>query len=299
MAPCRLVPRAWESLYVADSGAGGAAPAGGQRAGPAVMLVHGQPGSGADWDDVRLVLEQRRRVLVVDRPGYGRSRLAPASMAENADMLADVALGRAAAPAVVVGHSYGGGVALLMAARRPEAVAGLVLLGSVGPRTSVNGFDRLLARPGLGDALSAAGLFTVGRLLPRLRPLARHLPARTAARVRAGLPDGRYAAVLSAGGLRMWRSFVAEQRSLLAEIDDLERAMSRVRAPTAVVTGTRDPVVPPSAAATTAAAIPGSELVMLAGIGHFLARDAPRAVAEVVGRVAAQVMRGRDTGAST
>lgn len=264
--------RAWESLLVADEGDGAA-----------TLLVHGQPGSAGEWDDLRHGLGGR--VLVVDRPGYGRSTIGPRSMADNAELLAELLVQRGAVPAVVVGHSYGGGVALLMAARRPEVVAGLVLLASVGPKSSVKGFDHLLAAPGVGEALSAAGLFTVGHLLSRLRPAARHLPAAAGARLRASLPDGRYATALSRQGVRTWRSFLAEQRSLVAEIGDVEQAMGRVRVPTAVVSGMWDVVVPPVLSAHMASAVAGAELVMLAGVGHFVARDAPRKVAAVVRRI--------------
>lgn len=273
---------AWESLLAVDEGEG---------PGPAVLLVHGQPGSAADWQDLRQV-PPGGRCLVVDRPGYGRSAVGACGMGDNAEFLADLLAARSAAPAVVVGHSYGGGVALLMAARRPETVAGLVLLGSVGPRSSVNGFDHLLASRGVGEALSAAGLFTVGRVLPRLRPWSRRLPSMAGARMRASLPDGRYGAELSKVGVRMWRSFLVEQRALVAEIGDVDAAMRQVRVPTAVVSGTWDVVVPPAVSAEMASAIAGSELVTLAGVGHFVARDAPERVAAVVRRVRLRAATG-------
>lgn len=269
------MPRMWESLLAAEQGSG--AP---------VLLVHGQPGSARDWDHLLPFFGARRRVLVVDRPGYGHSAVPAGTMGENAELLADLLQGRGAAPAVVVGHSYGGGVALLMAARRPEAVAGLVLLGSVGAAGSINGFDHLLALPGLGEVLCAAGLFTVGRLLPHLRGVSHRLPLSLDTRLllRTSLPDRRYAAELSREGIRLWRTFVAEQRSLLAEIADVEAAARHVTVPTVVVTGARDVVVPPSAATELAAAL-GGQLEILAGVGHFVARDAPRAVVGAVQRV--------------
>lgn len=254
-----------------------------------MLLVHGQPGGAGDWDQVVGELGSALRLVVVDRPGYGKSALEARSMAENAELLADLLVARGAAPAVVVGHSYGGGVALLMARRRPEVVSGLVLVGSVGGAGSVNRFDHVLASPGVGGALSAAGLFAVGRVLPRLAPLARHLPAAMAARVHSGLPDERYGASLTRQGLRLWRSFLSEQRMLVGEIGDVQAAASQVSVPTVVVSGTWDVVVPPSAAAALAAAVPGAELVVLAGVGHLVGRDAPRAVATAVRQVLARL----------
>ena len=249
-----------------------------------MLLLHGQPGRGEDWEPVPSLLEADHRVLVVDRPGYGASRLPARSMAENADLAADLLAGSGATPAVVVGHSYGGGIALLLAARHPETVAGLVLAASVGREGSVSGADRLLAAPWLGDALSAAGLVALGRILPRLGVLSRRLRGHAGVWLQASLPDRRYAVGISQSGMRLWRSFVTEQRALLAEIAEVEGATAAVAVPTSVVTGTWDVVVPPSVAAGLAAAVRGAELVTVARTGHFLPRDAPGVLADAVRR---------------
>ncbi|MHB8682181.1 MAG: alpha/beta fold hydrolase [Acidimicrobiales bacterium] len=263
-----------ERLHLGDHGAG-----------PPVLLVHGQPGLGTDWDLVTDLLADDHRVLVPDRPGYGRSALGPFSLADNAELLAELLRARHATPAVVVGHSYGGGVAVLLATRHPELVKGLVLVGSVGVEGSINGFDHLLAVPVVGEVLSAAGMLTVARVLPRLRPLARVLPHYAGARLRAGIPDDRYVAGVTRQGRRLWRTFVAEQRSLLEEVGDVERALPDVAVPTVVVSGTWDIVVPPSVASGIAAAVPGAELVTVAQAGHFVPRDHPSVVADAVRRV--------------
>ena len=129
--------------------------------GDPVLFVHGQPGLGSDWDPVAAELTDHR-LLIVDRPGYGRSGDETLSIEGNAEVLGDIVAERDAAPVTVVGHSYGGGVAIVLAARRPELVSGLVLVGSVGRAASLNMLDRLLATPLVGDALSAAGLFAFG-----------------------------------------------------------------------------------------------------------------------------------------
>ena len=264
----------WEPLHVTEQGAG-----------PAVLLVHGQPGVGADWDAVANLLARDHRVLVPDRPGYGATASKPVGMAENAELLAELLVDKQAAPALVVGHSYGGGIAVLLAARHPDLVRGLVLVGSVGDAPSVNGLDHVLAVPVVGQVLSAVGLVTLGRVLPTLRPLARFLPGSVGIRLRASLPDRRYAATVSRQGLRLARTFVAEQRSLLAEVGEVERSLPALRLPVSVVTGTWDNVVPPAVAVSIAATVAGSELVAVAGVGHFVPRDAPHAVVRALARV--------------
>ncbi len=249
--------------------------------GHSVLLIHGQPGLGSDWAAVADRLSDHR-LLIVDRPGYGRSGDDTRSIAGNAEVLADLLVERDAVPATVVGHSYGGGVAILLAARRPELVSGLVLVGSIGRADSVNGLDRVLAARLVGEAVSAAGLFTLGRVLPRLRTVAGSRPRRSLDWIRASLPDDSYERVSSQVGRRVWRSFVAEQRTLLREIGDVEAALSAVRAPTVVVTGAWDLVVPVSVSASIAASVHGSELVTVARTGHFVPRDAPEVVAAAV-----------------
>jgi len=257
-----------------------------------VLLVHGQPGLGTDWERVAERLADHR-LLIVDRPGYGRGGEETLGIAGNADALADVLTERAAVPATVVGHSYGGGIAIMLAAHRPELVSGLVLVGSIGRADSVNGLDRVLATPVLGEAISAAGLFALGRVLPRLRTATGDRANRALAWLRASLPDETYDRVSSQPGRRVWHSFVAEQRTLMREIDAVETALGSVRAPTVVISGTWDVVVPPSVSTSVAASIPGSELVTIARTGHFVPRDAPAVVAAAVRSTEARADGGR------
>jgi pimeloyl-ACP methyl ester carboxylesterase len=80
----------------------------------------------------------------------------------------------------------------------------------------------------------------------------------------------------------VWRSVVAEQRSLFAEIGDVEACIPTLRLPVEVVAGTWDIIVPPAVAATLAASIRGADLWLVPGTGHFLTRDAPHVLANAV-----------------
>jgi len=263
--------------------------------GPSVLAVHGQPGLASDWDAVGSLLVDDHSLLAPDRPGYGRSGADAVGMAANAAVLAGALVERGAAPSTVVGHSYGGGIAVLLATRHPEVVSGLVLVGSVGRADSVNAVDHVLALPWAGEALAAAGLVAFGRVLPRLRGLAGHAPGGRLAWLEASLPDRRFAEVASGFGRQIWRSFVFEQRALMREIGDVEAALSQVRVPTVVITGTWDVVVPSSVATSMAAAIAGAELVTVSRTGHFVPRDAPKVVADAVRRVEARATAGEET----
>ena len=105
--------------------------------GPAVVLVHGHPGSAYDWRVLAPELAARgRRAIAYDRVGYGRSdprRDGDYSFAANARELLALLEALELRDATVVGWSYGGGTAVLAAQQDASRIARLVLVGSVGP----------------------------------------------------------------------------------------------------------------------------------------------------------------------
>lgn len=247
-----------------------------QGDGPAVVLLHGQPGQGHDWSAVTAqLLFGGARVIVPDRFGYGATGGTAMGIAANADAVAAILDQRHLERATMVGHSWAGAVALDLAQRHPGKVQALVLVASVGGPGSVSGLDRALATAVLGPALSLAGLMALhtgaGRRL--LEPVSQ--PTKSAV---VGTP--------ATGWQRIWRSFVIEQRALLAELPGIVELLGSVHAPTAVVIGDTDRVVPPISQEKLAAALARSEVVRVAGVGHLLPRHAPDRVAEVIVRLA-------------
>jgi pimeloyl-ACP methyl ester carboxylesterase len=103
--------------------------------GPDVVLIHGASGNVRDFTfDLMDRLATDYRVTVFDRPGLGytdRIDRDGASIFEQADFLVAAARQIGIAAPVVLGHSYGGAVALAWATRHPDDVAALVLLGAV------------------------------------------------------------------------------------------------------------------------------------------------------------------------
>jgi pimeloyl-ACP methyl ester carboxylesterase len=249
-----------------------------------VLFVHGQPGLGSDFDLVRRLLEPEFRVLAPDRPGYGENPSRPVSMQENAVVMAEL-LESSSPPAVVVGHSYGGGIAALLGAQRPDLVAGIVLAASVGSGEHLGRFDRLLATRVVGDILTAGGLETARTVLAMMRNRGEHAPGRIGKWIAVTFPDKTFLGSVPAWG-RTARSVVFEQRALFKEIEDIEKAISNLAVPLAAVAGTWDIVVSPVVAAKIAACVPGAELLLVARTGHFLPRDAPGVLASAVRKVA-------------
>lgn len=100
--------------------------------GPPILCVHGTGGSALMWGAAVPELARLGRVIVYDRRGCTRSQRPDpydkTSVAEHADDAAALLDALGAAPAAVVGRSYGGGVAIDLALRYPQRVRGLVLL---------------------------------------------------------------------------------------------------------------------------------------------------------------------------
>jgi pimeloyl-ACP methyl ester carboxylesterase len=229
-----------------------------------------------DWNEVTGGLASTNRVVVPDRPGYGRTGGSAVGIAANADSLAHLLDDKGIDSATVAGHSFGGGVAIAMAMRHRDRVGGLVLVGSIGTGTSLGPYDRVLGLPVVGEGLAFTGWELSRRLLPLLRRRSTRLPQTLRALVRA-VPQ-------ASDPEAAWRSFVTEQRALLAETPYLEAGLSSIRVPTAVVAGDRDRVVPARAASELAATIPAAELIWVHGAGHLLPQEEPGVLVDVIRR---------------
>jgi|HubBroStandDraft_1064217.scaffolds.fasta_scaffold34974_2 pimeloyl-ACP methyl ester carboxylesterase len=255
-------------------------------AGSPVVLVHGQPGEGADWEPVVAALEGRYRVLAPDRPGWGSNPRPAVGVAANADWL-DGALEECVGDAavLVVGHSFGGGIALALAARRPQRVRALVLVGSIGTDVALTRLDRLLAVPVMGGAIvrvgtvAARGVMSLARRslkrMGRAAGIDRQADGNSMLRVLSGEEPVPADA---------WRSFTVEQRALVRETPDLEAALPSLEVPVVVVVGTHDRVVGVPASRALSSALAGAELLLVPGAGHVLPLEAPEYLAAVVDR---------------
>jgi pimeloyl-ACP methyl ester carboxylesterase len=248
--------------------------------GPPVVLLHGQPGSGADWNRVAPLLSGDHEVIVPDRPGYGRTAGKATGFAGNAAAVATTLRQLEVSKAVMVGHSWAGGVALAAAVHNPELVRGLVLVASVRPGETLGWVDRMLASPVLGDALSAITIGATGLVL-RDRRVRELVDRRFGGRARevVGALEGLTGARTRAP---VWRSFVSEQRRLFDELGALAPALSGIAVPTVVLSGGSDHIVPASVGERLAHEIPGAVHRIVPGAHHLLPLDHPDEIAAAV-----------------
>ncbi|EWY37621.1 hypothetical protein N825_16350 [Skermanella stibiiresistens SB22] len=107
----------------------------GDPVGPRLILVHGTPGAAEGWADFLSDPPPGLEVVALDRPGFGLSGPEEGAMTTLDDQAnAVAALLPETRPAILLGHSLGGPIAALAAARHPDRVAALILLaGSLDP----------------------------------------------------------------------------------------------------------------------------------------------------------------------
>lgn len=260
----------------------------------ALVFLHGQPGSGADWQQVTRRLPAHWQVVVADRPGYGSNPRPGGGFAANARDVFDQMDSRGIQRAVLVGHSYGGGVALAAASRAPHRVEAVVLLASVGPGC-VNAWDRLMAAPGTGPLCA----LIAWRLTPWI---ARARLARLTRRKGRPLGPGEHVnwqvwAHVCRDRDRLWRTFLAEQRALVRELAQLAAALPSVQVPVLVLTDPTDRLVPIGTASHLAKVLPAAQFQLVEGAGHHLPRRAPDVVADALAAfLAAQATRASCSG---
>jgi pimeloyl-ACP methyl ester carboxylesterase len=244
-----------------------------------VLLLHGQPGGAGDWDGVRAAIGSRAHTIAIDRPGWdGRS--VPSDLRGNMEAALGVLDASGVDRAIVVGHSFGGAVAACLAASHPERVAGLVLVAPAANRASLYRLDYWLATPVVGPVASAAMLSSLGVALS-----AGAVRRRAAERLAL---DDRYlqaaARVLLAPGA--WRAYAAEQRFLVRDLASLERRLGAIHAPTTIISGTEDRVVPTSSVRQLASQIPSATLLLIERAGHLLPQQKPGRLADLIATAA-------------
>jgi pimeloyl-ACP methyl ester carboxylesterase len=249
--------------------------------GPAVVLLHGQPGSAADWRPVARILESDFHVIVPDRPGYGRTGGRARGFRGNAEAVLELLDDLDVSRATMVGHSWSGGVAIALAQEMTSRVAAMVLVASVSPSERPGRLDRILAITPVGSAVAAVTLNAAARALSF--PLVRR---RLDGLLRGTTDEGLAAIAESWRRGDAWRSFVIEQRALLDELALLAPGLSTISVPVTVVIGEADHIVPAATGERLAAAIPGARLVRVARAGHLLSHEQPGAVAAAIASAA-------------
>jgi pimeloyl-ACP methyl ester carboxylesterase len=254
--------------------------------GPVVLMIHGASANAREFTwTLAPRVEGDMRVLMADRPGHGYSERFDGAEQLGAQARQMAGVLDALAPgekAIIVGHSFGGAVALRLALDRPDLVSGLVLLAPVTHDWGSGGtawYNSLAAPPVLGSAFS--------QLLPLVGP----------AQVRGGIdgvfkpvppPEGYYEN--SAIGL-LFRpeNFRANARDVNALQEELGAQSARypeLKIPIIVFSGSQDTVISPKLHVGELKKQVPVELVALPDEGHMPHHGEGEAVAAAIRRLA-------------
>lgn len=249
---------------------------------PAIVLIHGLPGTYADFNQVVTRLPGRH-TIAIDRPGYGDSTGGTQGMFAQAESIHKLLVQRGVKRATVVGHSYGGPLAFALAYEHPADVGHIVTLagaaGGVRPDWMQKFNAGLIGLTHLPVVEQINELFVSNMLLRGTARL----------QVKTAFSPDKVDPVYKTRVL----TYTLKDSDLLALRDntndadaDLKRVgalLGQIRQPTVVIQGLGDNLVAPKHARVIAREVPRAKLVMLSG-GHMIPYTRP---AEVVKQIRA------------
>lgn len=256
----------------------GRLPAGSER--PVLVCIHGFGATLHTWDDILPGLEADHAVLRIDLKGFGRSgrpRDDRYSLDEHAEIVSELVARESFARIVLVGHSYGGAVAILtwlkLRDRHGPQVSGLVLIDSASYQQRLPFFISLYR--------SAPTRWAVPLTPPSLRArfVLEYLFV-DRSRVDAERVE-RYASGMRAPGSHRASDRVANQ-ILPADFSEVTRIIRGIDVPTLIIWGERDRAVPVEFARRLHEDIRGSALTVLPNVGHMPQEERPEQVLAVL-----------------
>jgi pimeloyl-ACP methyl ester carboxylesterase len=265
----------------------------GAHGGEPALYVHGLGGSATNWTDLAALLAPRLDGQAIDLPGFGHSDPPPPRGYRQPALAATVVRWieySRRGPVHLFGNSLGGATAIRVAAARPDLVRSLTLISPAMPQLRT---DRERVRKAvplmLVPRVERIAARRIGALTPEqmamnvlqmcFADLSRIPPARLAEAVeeaarRMSVPWAAEAYVRSFRGL-VSSYFAPGERSLWS-------IAARVQAPTLVVWGKQDRLVPVRHATRTVRVIPDARLLVLDDVGHTAHMEAPEEIGRAV-----------------
>ncbi len=245
----------------------------GPRSAAALIMLHGLGSSLHTWEPWARALSSEFRVIRFDLPGSGLS--APDPGDDYTDARSHVVLtalmdSLGVSSATLIGNSMGGRIAWSFAAQYPERVNKLVLISPDGFASPGFAYDRPAEVP--------ASLSLMRYALPKWMLRMTLEPAYANSRQLSDSVLTRYHDLLLAPGARDAMLMRMRQTVLT---DPLPR-LARITAPTLILWGERDAMIPVSNSADYLRAIPDAQLVTLPDGGHVPFEEAPAASIDAV-----------------
>lgn len=239
-----------------------------------VLFIHGMGDNAVTWSLVAPLVARRHDVFMIDLPGYGLSGLPPgkkaATISDMTEIVGAFLTDVIARPALLVGNSMGGWIAVRVAETRPDMVRGIVLMNA-------------------GGAL-LEGHRSWDPFIELLSPADAHQARRVARMVFGALPPPLRA--LSSRGMTnlFARPVVREFIHATDEPDFLSPdELHHLPTPTAVLWGECDRFLPPGSFEFFRTHLPSPQVHILKRCGHLPQRERPVATARFIKRFAQQI----------
>lgn len=253
-------------------------------AGRPVVLIHGNPGSTQDWTRVFGPLATGHKIIAFDRPGHGQSQRpkhGDTTVEVQARLLHEALKQLHVERPIVVGHSWGGALALIYAITYPEEVAGVVLVAPAvyESKDGVSLLTSLPAVPVVGDAVNfvLTPLFAATFVRSELKKAFSPDP----------VPKNYLRSVLSEWTRsKKVKSYSQDESSLNDSLKKFSPRYAEISVPVSILTGDSDLIVSEKDNAERLhQALPKSHLVVLPKTGHQIPFTRPQTVVNEIERV--------------
>ena len=261
--------------------------------GKPLLMVHGLGGSAVNWMGVGPGFAKNHRTMAIDLAGFGRTPLfhRSAALGANAELVHRFIEEVVGEPVILMGNSMGGHISILVAADHPDQVSRLVLVDPAVPGIHVRRPDP--STLGVVAALSLPGLAEIvidrrARILGPEGLVKRTIALVTAdpSRVDGDLLEAHMQLTRERSNLgrQNSRAFTQAVRSLGLRMADPRfwARMKKVEAPTLVVHGELDRLIPLAAARELIRRRPDWTLEILEGVGHVPMMETPDRFLEIV-----------------
>jgi pimeloyl-ACP methyl ester carboxylesterase len=248
--------------------------------GAPVVLIHGLPGTAADWEDVTPLLAGHR-TIAIDRPGFGYSTGGYVPFDHQLEIIHELLAKLRVSRPILVGHSYGGTISLGYAERYPGDVRGLVLVDAAAAGQKVENFQdaqahlvKFLQLPVIRQVANA----TFGQLLITVSADQGDDEAFSPLPVVAAHRRRLLEINMTHGNLEAWSGEILASTGAIEQID---KGLRDIETPAVVIQGEEDKLVNQSHGRELAATLPHARLTMVYG-GHMQPYDHPAVVAAAV-----------------
>lgn len=251
--------------------------------GPALLLLHGLACDHTTWLPVIRQLARRHTVIAPDLLGHGASAKPRAdySLGGYANGMRDLLTVLGIDKVTVVGHSFGGGVAMQFGYQFPERTERMVLVAPGGMGPEVTGLIRALTLPGSHQVLGALtlpGVRQLGQAGLRLLHRTGSIYTRDlgeVADIYGSMKDPQARAAIR----HVTRAVVDLHGQVVTMVD---RAYLAEEMPMLVIWGRNDQVIPAKHAEAVAGIAPGAVVEVLGDTGHFPHKDHPERFVKLV-----------------